>query len=166
MNKNELIDPGLCSTKAAAEIFGCSGQHLRDLAKAGEIKQTARGKYSLREVAAYMMQANKADMSDLQKAKLKSQQEKARRQTMQNDETAKQLIRVDEVRYFLHGFTSEMIRFVEALKKRTGATLDNETRKKFFRALEAERSEMSGKLQTWAVDALATDQTIEDSVNQ
>lgn len=155
--KNTAVEVELCPTKVAAEIFGCSGQHLRDLVKQGEITQTGRGKYDLREVAQYMLQANKADMSEMQKAKLKGEREKARKTKLENDENDKLLIRASDVYTFTHGYTGELIQFVEALKKKTGALLDNETRIKFFKAHEQGRTAMAQKLQAWVSDTLATD---------
>ena len=156
-DKKNLIDPTLCSAKVTAEIFGCTPQHLGNLKRKGEIKQTGRGKYDLREVATYMLQANTADMSDLQKAKLDSEQQKARRQKLQNDEAAGDLIRSSEVAEFLHGYTSEMLNFYEGAKKSTGAELDNDTRKKFFKKLDDGRTAMARKLQAWVADSLGTD---------
>lgn len=155
--KNTTVEVELCPTNMAAEIFGCSGQHLRDLVKQGEISQTGRGKYDLREVAQYMLQANKADMSEMQKAKLKGEREKARKTKLENDENDKMLIRAEEVVTFVHGYTGELIQFVEALKKKTGALLDNETRNKFFKAHEQERSALAEKLKAWISDTVATD---------
>jgi len=156
-DKKNLIDIGVCPAKVAAEVFGCTPQHLGNLKRKGEINQTGRGKYDLRELAAYMLQANTADMSDLQKAKLDSEQQKARRQKLQNDESAGDLIRSSEVAEFLNGYTGEWINFYEAAKKSTGADLDNETRKKFFKKLDEGRAGLARKLQAWVAHSLGTD---------
>lgn len=155
--KPTLIDIKLCPTKVAAEVFGCSGQHLRDLVKAGEITQTGRGKYDLADIARYKAQSNAADMSDLQKAKLKSEQEKARRQKLQNDEADNYLIRSEQVADFLNGYTGEWIKFYESAKKSTGAELDNETRKKFFKKLDDGRAALARKLKAWIDDSMEVD---------
>lgn len=163
-NKTTTIEVELCSTKVAAEIFGCSGQHLRDLAKSGEVSQTGRGKYDLRELAQYMLQANKADLSEMQKARLKNEEQKARKHKLQNDELDKKLIRAEEVDIFLRGYTGEIIQFYEAVKKKTGAMLNNETRKKFFKAHEDQRTILADKLAAWVSDSLALDKA-DDKTN-
>ena len=147
--KQKPIDYRACPSKITAEIFGCSVQHLGQLKLKGEIKQVSRGKYDLRQVAEYFLQNQKTSLTDLQKAKLKSEQEKARRQKLANDETEGLLIKSTDVADFLNGFTGEVFNFYESAKKSTGADLTNDARKKFFEKLDHARTALASKLEAW-----------------
>ena len=161
--KQKPIDYTACTAKVTAEIFGCSVQHLGQLKLKGEIKQVSRGKYDLRQVAEYFLQNQKTSLTDLQKAKLKCEQEKARSQKLANDETDGLLIRSTDVADFLNGFTGEIFKFYESAKKSTGAELTHDNRKKFFEKLDHARAALAKKLEAWLSDSDRADQGISEA---
>lgn len=130
-------------------MFGCSLQHLRNLKRTGEISDAGRGKYNLYEVAKYMLQANVADMTDLQKARLDRELEGARAAKRENDLADGLLVPVADIEIFLNGYTGEWVRFINSIRKSTGALLNNEQRKEFYRKHENALTTMADKLKTY-----------------
>lgn len=149
------VDIAKCPTAATATIFGCSAQHLRNLTAKGAIKQTARGKYDLAEVAAYMMQANEADMAPIQKAKLDTELEKARRQKRLNDEEAGKLVPVEAVREFAYGYTGELVQMLESIKKTSTALIPASQRPAFNEKFDHARTQLAKRFKTFTSDTVS-----------
>lgn len=147
--KPQLINPAICSTKVVAEILGCSTQHIRNLRQAGEVHEVARGKYDLKDVARYLMKASRENMSEFQRAKLENERQKIRRQRLVNDAAEGLTVPVEEAQVFIHGYTTELIQFLEAAKKSAGAHLNNDTRKKFYQKIADARAALAAKLETY-----------------
>lgn len=150
MNDKEpipLADIHKTPTKLVAQIMDCSVQHIYNLRKAGELHETAKGKYDLHEVARYMLKNSRENMSEFQRAKLENEREKIRRQKIQNDEADGLLVPIEETQVFIHGYTTKLIQFLEAAKKSAGAHLDAATRKKFYKKIADARTELANDLE-------------------